>query len=70
MVLNSSIELNEKTRESFQAHATSHYFEEVLNAVKDSAVSECFEFHLLPFLFVPKCTSVIILIWFAAIWIK
>lgn len=63
-----------KTHDSlFQAHATFYYFlEEILNAVKysASAVWKYFEFRVLPFLFVPKYTSVIILIWFAAIWIK
>lgn len=55
----------------FQAHATFYYFlEEILNAVKYSAVYQCLEFLVLPFIFVPKYTLVIILIWFAAIWIK
>lgn len=62
-----------KTHDSlFQAHDTFYYLEEILNAVKcsASAVCKCFEFRVLPFLFVPKYTSVIILIWFASIWIK
>lgn len=57
----------------YSKHMSLYYFlEEILNAVKYSisAVCKCFEFRVLPFLFVPKYTSVIILIWFAAIWIK